>query len=133
MGSDVSVNRDDADSDVSVDRTEKNEAEAPVFEYAEGMAPDIMYQSKEPEELPEPEKTTEELQEELQNDLKQRALKAMNKKKFEKLKAKVQAVESSSDEDEESSEDEKMETETAEKEPEAPKKGEKFRSGYGSD
>ena len=38
----------------------------------------------------EPEKTTEELQEELQNDLKQRALKAMNKKKFEKLKAKVQ-------------------------------------------
>ena len=90
----------------------------------------------------------------------------MNKKKFEKLKAKVQgnlyliyftnnlskllekffwiycetsviivnlAVESSSDEDEESSEDEKMETETAEKEPEAPKKGEKFRSGYGSD
>ena len=43
------------------------------------------------------------------------------------------AVESSSDEDEESSEDEKMETETAEKEPEAPKKGEKFRSGYGSD
>ena len=42
--------------------------------------------------LKEPEKTTEELQEELQNDLKQRALTAMNKKRFEKLKAKAQGT-----------------------------------------
>ena len=49
------------------------------------------------------------------------------------IKLHFSAVESSSDDDEESSEDEKMETETAEKEPEAAKSGEKFRSGYGSD
>ena len=42
--------------------------------------------------LKEPEQTTEELQEELQNDLKQRALTAMNKKRFEKLKAKAQGT-----------------------------------------
>jgi len=100
--SDVSVDRneDDNDSDVAVNRDETalvptenaQTGEAPVFEYATGVAPDIMYKSKEPEELPEPEQTTEELQEELQNDLKQRALTAMNKKRFEKLKAKAQGT-----------------------------------------
>ena len=38
----------------------------------------------------EREKTTEELQEELQDDLKSRALRSMNKRKYERLKAKAQ-------------------------------------------
>ena len=148
------------------------------------MAPDIMYQSKEPEELPvsfdicqenfflldrqgQDCKWTFRSLKKQQKNYKKNSKMTSNKglwklwikrnSKNSKQKFKViftyysvleknfwiifetsliivnLAVESSSDEDEESSEDEKMETETAEKEPEAPKKGEKFRSGYGSD
>jgi len=121
------LQEDDDDSDVSVDRdepmeqdndqvqkepsralvaTEKDQAEqeAPEFEYATGVAPgmeDVTYYSRSPEAIEEPEKTTEELQEELHDDLKARALRSMNKRKYERLKAKAQAVESSSDDDEE--------------------------------
>jgi len=121
------LQEDDDDSDVSVDRdepmeqdndqvqkepsralvaTEKDQAEqeAPEFEYATGVAPgmeDVTYYSRSPEAIEEPDKTTEELQEELHDDLKARALRSMNKRKYERLKAKAQAVESSSDDDEE--------------------------------
>jgi hypothetical protein len=121
------LQEDDDDSDVSVDRDEPMEQdkedvedepsnalvatekehkdqEAPEFEYATGVAPgmeDVIYQSRSPEAIEEREKTTEELQEELQDDLKSRALRSMKKRKYERLKAKAQAVESSSDDDEE--------------------------------
>lgn len=137
---------DDDDSDVSVDRDSDEKSsnketalvateqdEGPVFEYATGVAPDIMYRSKSPEPLPEPEKTTEELQEELQTDLKQRALDAMNKRKLEKLKAKAQAVESSSDDDDESEEEEQTEENSEIEKMEVSTEKAVYRSGYGSD
>lgn len=152
--SDVSVDRTapaNDDSDVSVNRDEENDTpmetneeqalvptekeEAPEFEYATGVAPNVMYQSRSPEQIEEPEKTTEELQEELQSDLKERALKAMNKRKFEKLKAKAQAVEVSTDDDEESEEEPEDKTagdETGEQKKTSDNSGNQYRSGYDS-